>query len=235
MKKIAVIVAGGAGTRMGSTTPKQFLLLHDKPVLWHTLSAFLKAYDDMEVVLVLPEAHIPAGREIADSLVQELPAAAGRITLTTGGDTRYRSVQKGLQLVKEPAVVFVHDGVRCMISKALIQRCYEQAAVKGSAIPVVTATDSIRLLEEIPANGQMGASLVADRARVCIVQTPQTFLSSILLPAFEQPYSEAFTDEATVAEAAGHRVHLVEGEYANIKITRPVDLLMAERLLSGHF
>ncbi|BAV05793.1 2-C-methyl-D-erythritol 4-phosphate cytidylyltransferase [Filimonas lacunae] len=233
MKKIAVIVAGGNGTRMGSVTPKQFLLLHDKPVLWHTLAAFLQSYPDMEVVLVLPEAHIPIGQEITTQLLSVIPDAAQRVRITAGGETRYQSVQKGLQQVQQPAVIFVHDGVRCMVSKALIQRCYEQAIEKGSAIPVVTATDSIRLLDTLPANGQMGASAVADRARVCIVQTPQTFISSILLPAFEQPYNDAFTDEATVAEAAGHTVHLVEGDYANIKITRPVDLLMAEKLLAG--
>lgn len=233
MKKVAVIVAGGAGTRMGSTTPKQFLLLHDKPVLWHTLTAFLNAFDDMEVVLVLPPAHFPVGEEIIQDIEATLPTAAGRITITAGGDSRYHSVQNGLSLVTEAAVVFVHDGVRCMVSAALIQRCYQQALEKGSAIPVVTATDSIRLLAQPPANGQMGASMVADRAKVCIVQTPQTFVSSILLPAFTQPFSDAFTDEATVVEAAGHEVYLVEGEYANIKITRPVDLLIAEKLLPG--
>ncbi|GGH62859.1 2-C-methyl-D-erythritol 4-phosphate cytidylyltransferase [Filimonas zeae] len=231
MKKVAVIVAGGAGTRMGSATPKQFLLLHDKPVLWHTLTAFLNAFDDMEVVLVLPPAHFPVGEEIINNIYATLPATEGRITITAGGDTRYHSVQNGLALVTEASVVFVHDGVRCMVSAALIQRCYQQALEKGSAIPVVTATDSIRLLDQAPVQGQMGASAVADRAKVCIVQTPQTFVSSILLPAFTQPFSDAFTDEATVVEAAGHAVHLVEGEYANIKITRPVDLLIAEKLL----
>lgn len=231
MKKVAVIVAGGAGTRMGSATPKQFLLLHNKPVLWHTLTAFLNAFDDMEVVLVLPPAHFPVGEEIIQDIQATQPAAADRITITAGGDTRYHSVQNGLALVTEAAVVFVHDGVRCMVSKTLIQRCFDQALAKGSAIPVVTATDSIRLLETLPVNGEIGASAVADRAKVCIVQTPQTFVSSILLPAFAQPYNDAFTDEATVVEAAGHEVHLVEGEYSNIKITRPVDLLIAEKLL----
>lgn len=233
MKKVAVIVAGGSGSRMGSATPKQFLLLHNKPVLWHTLAAFLNAYEDMEVVLVLPHAHLPAGEEIIKDIQTALPAAAGRIAITAGGDTRYHSVQNGLALVTEASVVFVHDGVRCMVSEILIRRCFEQALEKGSAIPVVTATDSIRLLSAAPVQGQMGASVVADRSRVGIVQTPQTFLSSILLPAFTQPFSDAFTDEATVVEAAGHEVHLVEGEYANIKITRPVDLLIAEKLLTS--
>lgn len=234
MKKVAVIVAGGSGSRMGSTTPKQFLLLHNKPVLWHTLTAFLNAYEDMEVVLVLPHAHLPAGEEIIQDIEATLPAAADRIAITAGGDTRYHSVQNGLALVTEAAVVFVHDGVRCMVSEALIKRCYEQALENGSAVPVVTATDSIRLLTDEPFEGSgMGASIVADRSKVCIVQTPQTFLSSILLPAFTQPFSDTFTDEATVVEADGHEINLVEGEYSNIKITRPVDLLMAEKLLNS--
>lgn len=219
MKKIAVIVAGGSGKRMGNVVPKQFLLLKNKPVLWYTIDTFLRAYADMEVIVVLPGEHIEKGKQIAGMFPAE------RImTITEGGDTRFSSVKKGLQLIHSEAVVFVHDGVRCLISVPLIQRCYNQALEKGSAVPAVAATDSIRI--------ERGSKhFVEDRQHVRIIQTPQTFLSSVLLPSFEQEYSDAFTDEATVVEAAGTPVFLTEGEYDNIKITRPVDLMIADRML----
>jgi 2-C-methyl-D-erythritol 4-phosphate cytidylyltransferase len=203
---------------MGSSIPKQFLLLHDKPVLWYTMHTFLQAYADLEVILVLPEAYMAQGREVAARLDQS------RITLTTGGNTRFQSVRNGLALVQEPAIVFVHDAVRCLASRKLIQNCYQQALEKGSAIPAVTATDSIRLAED---NGHRQL----DRQQVRIIQTPQTFDSRLLLPAFAQEYRESFTDEATVVEASGIAVYLVEGEYSNIKITRPIDMFIAEKLL----
>lgn len=219
MKKYAVIVAGGSGKRMGYSVPKQFLLLKDKPVLWYVIDAFLRAYDDMQVILVLPEAHLAKGRAIIEQFNNN-----SRIVLAAGGSTRYESVKNGLQLVKEASVVFVHDGVRCLISVPLIQRCYNQALLKGSAVPAVAATDSIRIFSD-------GKHYVEDRTQVRFVQTPQTFLSSIILPAFEQEYDERFTDEATVVEAYGTEIFLTEGEYDNIKITRPVDMLIAERLI----
>ena len=200
--------------------PKQFLLLKQKPLLWYTLQSFLQSYDDMQIILVLPKENITEG----ETLVKELGAET-KTTIATGGITRFHSVQNGLKLVAEPSVVFVHDGVRCLVTKELIHRCYEQAVEKGSAIPVVAATDSIRIVEG-------NAHKVADRNHVRIIQTPQTFLSSILLPAFTVEYKDSFTDEATVVEASGQNVFLVEGEYENIKITRPADLLIAERILT---
>ncbi|SDX27665.1 2-C-methyl-D-erythritol 4-phosphate cytidylyltransferase [Hydrobacter penzbergensis] len=219
MKKYAVIVAGGNGQRMGTEVPKQFLLLKNKPVLWHTIHTFLESYPDMQIILVVPEEHQQAGEKI----IADLQASA-RTTIVHGGSTRFHSVQNGLKKIQEPAVVFVHDGVRCLVSKALIHRCYEAALAHGSAIPAVAATDSIRIAEGT-------SSKVADRNKVRIVQTPQTFLSEVLLPAFNTPYNEVFTDEATVVEASGKTVHLVQGEHSNIKITRPVDLLIAESIM----
>jgi len=219
MKKFAVIVAGGSGQRMGSAIPKQFLPLQGKPLLWHTLHTFLQAYPDLEIILVLPEAHMTHGAELVEQFHTQ------KITLTAGGSTRFESVKNGLALVKEPSIVFVHDAVRCLITPDLIHRCYDQAVVLGSAIPVVTATDSIRWAE-----GENHHAM--NRRQVKIVQTPQTFQSHIILKAFEQPYDVSFTDEATVAEAAGFAVHLIEGEYNNLKITRPIDLLIAEHILS---
>lgn len=219
MKKYAVIVAGGAGVRMGTNTPKQFLLLRNKPVLWHTLSAFLSAFDDLTIILVLPALHLDTGREIIATL-----AAPERVQITTGGDTRYQSVQNGLQLAEKDAVIFVHDGVRCLVTPALIQKCYTTTLEKGNATPAVAAVDSIRI-------ETAGGNEVMDRNKVRIIQTPQTFLGEQLLKAFAQPYEASFTDEATVVERMGFAIHLVEGEPANIKITQPVDLLLAEKIL----
>jgi 2-C-methyl-D-erythritol 4-phosphate cytidylyltransferase len=219
MHKYAVIVAGGSGKRMGNTIPKQFLLLKGKAVLWYTLDTFLRAYNDMQIILVLPEQHLQKGKAIIASF-----GKAERIQIVTGGDTRFHSVQSGLSQVKEESVVFVHDAVRCLVSVPLIQRCYKQTLENGSAIPAVGVTDSIRILNHTH-------HVVADRKNVRIIQTPQTFLSSIILPAFQHQYSDAFTDEATVVEANGTKVFLTEGEYDNIKITRPVDMMIAERIL----
>lgn len=207
------------GSRMGSTTPKQFMLLHDKPVLYYTLKTFLEAFDDLEVILVLPEEYTEMGREIIDAYFDY-----ARIQITAGGETRFHSVQNGLQLVQRDSIVFVHDGVRCLVSADLIHRCYEAALEVGSAIPVMPVKDSIRLLTD-------NDSEAIDRNSVVTVQTPQTFHSKILLPAFEIDYKERFTDEATVVEAYGLKISLVPGEEHNIKITRPIDLQIAEALL----
>jgi 2-C-methyl-D-erythritol 4-phosphate cytidylyltransferase len=217
MKKFAVIVAGGAGTRMKSSTPKQFLLLHGKPLLWYTIQAFLQAYDDLQIILVLPATYIDT--DVIQFLLNE------RITTIAGGETRFHSVQNGLKLVPENSLVFVHDGVRCLVSPNLIQRCGEQAAMLGSAIPAVTATDSLRIEME-------GKHKVIDRQTVRLIQTPQTFRSELIVPAFKQPFNAYFTDEATVVEAYGKEVCLIEGEYENIKVTRPADLWFAEKIIS---
>ena len=220
MEKIAVIVAGGSGLRMGKDTPIQFLLLKNRPILSHTINAFVEAFPDIQIVLVLPEAHIQRGKEIAAIFNNT------RIECIVGGDSRFQSVKNGIKTIKtKESVVFVHDGVRCLLSPLLIKQCFEQALIKGSAIPAVAATDSIRLVTD------NDLSIVTDRNKVRNVQTPQTFLSSVLLPAFEQQYQESFTDEATVVEAFGTSIHLIEGEFTNLKITRPIDLLIAEKIL----
>lgn len=220
MAKYAVIVAGGAGTRMESAVPKQFLMLHDKPVLYYTIKTFLDTFHDLKVILVLPEVYMEMGREIIDAWFDY-----DRIQLTAGGETRFHSVKAGLQLVREDGIVFVHDGVRCLVSPQLIQRCYDAAVAVGSAIPVVPVKDSLRMLGD-------DDSQSIDRNSIVIVQTPQTFHSKILLPAFEIDYKERFTDEASVVEAFGLKISLVHGEDENIKITRPADLLAASALLA---
>ena len=222
MKKYAIIVAGGTGTRMGRAIPKQFLLLHDKPVLYYTLRAFLEAYEDLQIILVFPEDYQDIGKEIIDAYFDY-----SRIQITFGGETRFHSVQNGLRLIPEEAIVFVHDAVRCLVSVDLIQRCYENTLHMGSAVPVIRSKDSVRLLNEEGNDNE-----VIDRNKVVLVQTPQTFHSKILIPAFQIDYKEKFTDEATVVEAFGLKISLIEGEENNIKITRPVDLLIAEALLT---
>jgi len=222
MKKYAIIVAGGTGRRMGNPMPKQFLLLNDKPVLYYTLKAFLEAYDDMQIILVLPEDYSDIGKEVIDAYFDY-----SRIQVTFGGETRFHSVQNGLKLVREEAIVFVHDAVRCLVSTDLIHECYEHALIMGTAVPVVRSKDSVRILNEEGNDNE-----VLDRNKVVMVQTPQTFHSKILLPAFNIDYKEQFTDEATVVESFGLKISLIEGEENNIKITRPVDLLIAEALLN---
>ncbi|HOZ68063.1 MAG TPA: 2-C-methyl-D-erythritol 4-phosphate cytidylyltransferase [Chitinophagaceae bacterium] len=220
MKKYAIIVAGGSGIRMGGNLPKQFMLLRDKPVLYYTLKAFIESYEDLQVILVLPMDYTDMGQEIIDAFFDK-----DRIRITAGGDTRFQSVKNGLALVEEESVVFVHDGVRCLLTKELIHRCYKQAAETGTAIPAIPSKDSIRLITD-------EGNAAFDRNRVMLIQTPQTFHSKIIVPAFQIDYKDKFTDEATVAEAYGIKVSLVEGEETNIKITRPVDLLLAEQILA---
>ncbi len=217
MKKIALIVAGGNGSRMNSDIPKQFLLLKNKPVLYYSIKAFFDAYEDMEVILVLPSEHIGKGQEIIDGYFD-----ASKFKITSGGRTRFHSVKNGLSLIeKGNAIIFVHDGVRCLLTTRLIKECYQAALALGSAVPAVTCADSLRMITHT-------GNKILDRKKIRLVQTPQTFHSSILIPAYAVDYKDSFTDEATVVEAFGLRVNLVEGETNNIKITTPADLHMAE-------
>lgn len=219
MKKIALIVAGGKGTRMNSELPKQFMLLKNKPVLYYTINAFLSAYDDMEIILVLPVEHMGKGQEIIDGYFDR-----SRFRLCEGGRSRFHSVQNGLALVNEESIIFVHDGVRCLLSSSLIKKCYAAAIEYGNAIPAIDSKDSLRL---ITSNGNK----ILKRNKVKLIQTPQTFHSKILLPAFKIDYKAKFTDEASVVEAFGLKMNLIEGEENNIKITTPFDIQLAENLL----
>jgi 2-C-methyl-D-erythritol 4-phosphate cytidylyltransferase len=220
MEKFAVIVAGGSGTRMGHQVPKQFLPVAGVPLLVHTISRFLEAYPDIRIILVLPRVHIERGVEI---LATYHPAAG--VEIVEGGATRFGSVSNGLQQVADDALVFVHDAVRCLVSPSLIRTCGEYAEKFGSAIPVIPVKDSVRRI--IP-----GGSEVLDREQLRAVQTPQVFHAGVLKKVFLQEWRNSFTDEATVYEAAGLAVQLVEGEESNIKVTYPSDLLLAEQYFS---
>jgi 2-C-methyl-D-erythritol 4-phosphate cytidylyltransferase len=208
---------------MGSVVPKQFLSIQGKPILLHTIDQFVAAFSDIQLVVVLPEGYIEEGKE----LIRQ-NGFTKNIVFVAGGDTRFQSVKNGLGQVNESAIVFVHDAVRCLLTPALIQRCYQQALEKGSAIPAVSSTDTVRLIKG-------NNNELFDRENVMLIQTPQTFQSDLLLNAFNQDYNASFTDEANVVEASGTPVYLVDGEFENIKITRPLDLAIAEYILAKRF
>lgn len=218
--KYALIVAGGSGARMGTATPKQFLDLSGKPVLYYSIRAFAEALTGVKIILVLPQLQLERGRE----LLRDFPEAAA-VQIVAGGDTRYASVAAGLSEVPTGAIVLVHDAARPLVTPDLIRRCYESARLNGSAVPVVPVADSIREV-----SGYNSRAIARESLR--IVQTPQAFESTTLKSAFRQPYLPAFTDEASVVEWTGTRVHLVEGSRTNLKITTADDLFIAEALLT---
>jgi 2-C-methyl-D-erythritol 4-phosphate cytidylyltransferase len=220
MNKYAIIVAGGSGTRMGTDLPKQFLVLGKQPVLWHTITAFLEAFENIQIILVLPEEHMERGNDIIQSV-----SSPDRIIMVKGGGSRFHSVQSGLEQVPAGCLVAVHDGVRCLVTVSLIQKCYEEANIHGNAIPATTAVDTIRI-----ATGENNEMI--ERSKVRIIQTPQVFKSSLLKEAYRKDFSHHFTDDASVVESIGEKIHLVEGDPSNIKITRKIDLLIATQILS---
>ncbi len=220
MKKTAIIVAGGTGQRMGTALPKQFLAIEGKSILLHTIGQFVSAFDDINFIIVLPADYIQEGQALITS-----SGLSQSFQFVVGGDTRFQSVKNGLAQADPASIVFVHDAVRCLLTPDLIQRCYQQAVEKGSAIPAVSSTDTIRIKEGTKHH-------VVDRTNVMMIQTPQTFNAALLTKAFDQAYQPSFTDEANVLEASGKEVYLIEGEYENIKITRPLDLAIAEYILA---
>ncbi|GHU76859.1 2-C-methyl-D-erythritol 4-phosphate cytidylyltransferase [Bacteroidia bacterium] len=219
-KQYVLIVAGGKGLRMGNELPKQFIPLEGRPILMHTLERFNQWDASADLLLVLPREH----RSYWEMLCRELNCTIPH-RIADGGETRFQSVQNGLALVDEPGLVAVHDGVRPFVSAEVITACFEEAEQNGAAIPVVPMIDSIR---EQYAEGK---SRPVDRRRYLAVQTPQVFRSSLIKEAYRQPYISAFTDDASVVEALGVEIHTVAGNRENIKITDPLDLLMAEALL----
>ncbi|MFI3294409.1 MAG: 2-C-methyl-D-erythritol 4-phosphate cytidylyltransferase [Rikenellaceae bacterium] len=212
MKNLAVIiVAGGSGQRMGSTTPKQFLLIDGLPILVRTLMAFS---DAAQRVVVLPEDHIPYWNELLEKY---------RITFTHtivgGGKTRFQSVSNGLKAI-DPNIGFiaVHDGVRPFVTTHVIENTLECAKEHSAAIPVIEVSDTIRQIDN------QGASHTLQRDRLRAVQTPQIFARDLLLSAYEQEELSSFTDDASVVEQLGEHVALAQGDPKNIKITYPSDI-----------
>lgn len=220
MKKFAIIVAGGSGTRMGSEIPKQFLELKGKPVLMHTIQVFRDFDPETEIILVLPEHQFGYWNALCSRY-----SFGTKHQVVAGGKTRFESVRNGLSGIDAGGVVFIHDGVRPLVSTETLKRCLETARNKGNAIPVMEVNESLRKMEG-------NTSVSVDRSLYYSVQTPQTFLTKQILEAFLQEFDPAFTDDASVAEKAGFEIHLVEGNRENIKLTTPVDLIVAEAILS---
>lgn len=217
-----IIVAGGKGLRMGSDVPKQFLPLGGVPVLMRTISRFAGAMPRAGIILVLPESQ----HDYWDSLCRHHSFDVEH-TVTTGGDTRFASSRNGLLAIPADAdgLVGIHDGVRPFVSEEVINRCYAAAREHGAAIPVVPVTDTLRLV------GADGGGHNVRRDSYRVVQTPQVFDIALARRAFDRPYSPSFTDDASVIEASGHGVAMVDGNRENIKITTPSDLIIAESLL----
>ena len=247
MKRSVIIVAGGKGLRMGGDLPKQFIPVQGKPLLMHTMGVFYRWDATVDLLTVIPEEHA----SYWNMLCRELNfSIAHRVVY--GGETRFHSVRNGLHEVEGDGLIAIHDGVRPYVTPDVITSCFKAAEMYGAAIPVVPMVESVREImadesakgrrgegakgrkgegkkgrKEEGAKGQMYDSCESrtfDRSRLCIVQTPQVFRSDILRIAYEQPYSEMFTDDASVVEAAGYPIRLVEGNRENIKITTPTDL-----------
>ncbi len=220
MKAYAVIVAGGKGLRMGGDIPKQFLPIGGKPILMHTIEAFRGALEGIEIVLVLPAEQQDYWRELCREHGFRSPEL-----IANGGATRFHSVRNGLALLPddEGAVVGVHDGVRPFVSKETIERCYKAAAEGKAVVPVVPVVETIRQI--LPD----GKSITRPRDEYRLVQTPQTFPLAMLKDAYRQTFSEAFTDDASVVEALGKEIVMIEGNRENIKITTPSDLKMKDK------
>lgn len=219
-KRGVIIVAGGVGQRMGATMPKQFMMLGQEPILARTINLFSEALPKAELVVVLPEEHIALWRNLA----ARFDVAPHKIA--PGGRERFDSVKSGLAaLSDEVETIAVHDAVRPLATKKLIIRLALAAEEAEAVIPVVAPHDSIRQVE-----GE--SSHIVDRSRLRMVQTPQFFQAEVLRKAYSQTFSPLFTDDASVVEAAGHKITLTEGEEQNIKITTPIDLTIAEAIIA---
>lgn len=215
----AILVAGGTGSRMGAETPKQFLPLAGKPMLFHAIQAFHGYDPDMQLVVILPKDELRVWEELCRDHHLAVPH-----TVVPGGAERFHSVRAGLARVEHDGLVAVHDGARPLVDTALIARCMDAAGRSGAAVPVVKVSSSMRRLSG-------DASEAVDRNMLRMVQTPQCFKAELLRRAFQQHYDPAFTDEATLVERLGTTVQLVDGDERNIKVTTPADMAMAEALL----
>jgi 2-C-methyl-D-erythritol 4-phosphate cytidylyltransferase len=219
MQLYVVIVAGGSGKRMGAEIPKQFLELAGKPVLMHTIERFKTYNESIEIITVLPENQLRHWLELQKQYSFTIPQ-----TIVKGGTTRYHSVRNGLKFVFAPGLVAIHDGVRPLVSLDTIGRCFSVAEKLGNAIPSISPVESLRIITET-------GNLPVNRLHVKQIQTPQVFSAELIKKAYLQDYRPEFSDDATVLEATGEKINLIEGNRENIKITNPEDLIISTALL----
>lgn len=220
LHKNIIIVAGGKGLRMGVDLPKQFIPIGGKPILMHTVEAFYNYDRQIKIVLVLPISHQGYWSDLCADYGFDIPHH-----IATGGETRFHSVKNGLTFVDD-GLVGVHDGARPFVSQELIERCFATAEQLGAVVPVIDSTDSLREMIDDT------RSIIVDRSKYKLVQTPQVFEAAILKTAYQTDYVDTFTDDASVVEAMGVNISLVKGETTNIKVTTPLDLKVGELLIS---
>ncbi len=222
LKKYAIIVAGGTGSRMNSELPKQFLMLGEKPIIIHAIECFLNYDTQMECIIVVHESY----QDYLKKLLQEYHLQNCKICV--GGTTRFHSVKNGLAYVTEKhSIVGVHDAARPLVNLETLKACYELAQEKGNAIPTIPINESIRYVTSL-------SNKAVNRSEYQLIQTPQCFKYEVMATAYEQAYTELFTDDASVIEAAGYTIHLTKGNLENIKITHPHDLQIASFFLAQH-
>lgn len=217
-QQYVIIVAGGSGSRMQSTLPKQFMLLAGKPILMHTIEAFHQYSATIKIILILPESHIETWQTLCETHQFQIS-----IQIQAGGGNRFESVKKGLDLLENEGFVAIHDGVRPFINIDLINRAFLSAEINGNGVAAVALKESIRL-----SDGKKNKAV--DRASYKIIQTPQVFQLPQIKRAYQNAANTAFTDDATVAENDGNEIFLVEGSYENIKVTTREDLYLAQAL-----
>lgn len=215
-----VIVAGGSGSRMKSVLPKQFIELEGKPILMRSIEVFYAYNSQITVVLVLPKDQISFWKELCEKHNFRLPH-----DIAEGGETRFQSVKNGLLKIKTEGYVAIHDGVRPLVNMDTIERCFSGALEKGNAIPCIPVYESVRM---VTARGNS----IVDRSALRLIQTPQVFSLSLLKQAYQQTETTAFTDDASVIEQLGFEINLVEGNRENIKITDPLDLVIAKHFFN---
>lgn len=221
-KKYAIIVAAGSGTRMNSSIPKQYLELNGLPILMHTVNAFYRASSNIQIILVLPPNDILLWKDMCRRYLFNAP-----LSIAEGGASRYQSVKNGLALVEdENAIVAIHDGVRPCVTPDLILKSFKIARLKGNAVTAVDLKDSIRMISD-------GENRSVNRSDYKLIQTPQTFIFSMLQKAYQHDAADHdnFTDDASVMEAMGESINLIEGDQRNIKITTREDLYIASSFL----
>lgn len=220
MHNVVIIVAGGSGSRMKTNVPKQFLTLKDKPVLMHSIEAFYNFDDKINIILTLPENYFEYWKSLCNKFSFKIDH-----NIVKGGKTRFHSVKNAVETIGKSDLIAVHDGVRPLIDKFTIEKCFKVASEKGNAIPVADIPESIREIKD-------KSSKSVNRKNYKIVQTPQIFKSELLIKAYKQEFKEHFTDDASLLDEMGEILNLIDGNRENIKITTQSDLIFAEALMS---